>query len=351
MANLVYSHAAVESLAVHFIGNKNNNGELKLSEQETVVQPNAEQIFIDYFLSPFKNNEYYCFTHESELKLNEVYSFCRDVFENPKKFLKSSQQIAKHLYAQSLHPKIKEGELCIAYISNCIVDGQERKEAIAIFKSESKENVLRTKFKEGSYTVSPVEGISLNKLDKACLVFNRESETGYKLCIHDQAARSGEEAHYWKDSFLQVALRSDDHNNTHHFLKLAKSFITKELGEERGLETTRQVEMLDRSIRFFQNKEVVNTAQFADELFGEESGAVDAFNAYGAAYVHAHNIDIAAEFNVAPGAVKKQEKNYRSVIKLDRNFHIYVHGNPSLIEKGIDADGRKFYKIYYEAEL
>jgi hypothetical protein len=308
------------------------------------------KIFRDYFLSPFKSNEYYHFVHESELELNEVYKFCSDIFENPRKFLKASQHIARHLYAQSLHPKIKEGELCVAYISKCTLDGEANIDAIAIFKSESKENVLRTKFKDGSYTVSPVEGISINKLDKACVIFNSGKQDGYKVCIHDQAAKTGEEAHYWKDNFLQVALRNDEHNNTNHFLKLTKSFIIHELGEANGYDSKEQVALLDRSIRFFQNKEVVNTSQFAEEIFNQDEDIVKSFNTFGAAYVNTHNIDIAAEFPVAAAVVKKQEKNYRSVIKLDRNFHIYVHGNPALIEKGIESDGRKYYKLFYESE-
>jgi hypothetical protein len=54
MANLIYSEAAVEFLAIHFIGNKNNNGELKISEQETDVQANAEQNFSRLFFISFQ---------------------------------------------------------------------------------------------------------------------------------------------------------------------------------------------------------------------------------------------------------------------------------------------------------
>jgi hypothetical protein len=49
-------------------------------------------------------------------------------------------------------------------------------------------------------------------------------------------------------------------------------------------------------------------------------------------------------------AVKKQERIFKSVLKLDKNFHIYIHGDRELIEQGMDADGRKFYKIYFEEE-
>ncbi|MCC6583451.1 MAG: nucleoid-associated protein, partial [Chitinophagales bacterium] len=38
------------------------------------------------------------------------------------------------------------------------------------------------------------------------------------------------------------------------------------------------------------------------------------------------------------------------VLKLDRNFHIYIHGNTEMIQQGIDEDGRKFYKIFYQEE-
>ena len=41
----------------------------------------------------------------------------------------------------------------------------------------------------------------------------------------------------------------------------------------------------------------------------------------------------------------------RSVIKLDKNFHIYVHGGEQLIEQEYDEErGMKYYKLYYREE-
>jgi hypothetical protein len=48
--------------------------------------------------------------------------------------------------------------------------------------------------------------------------------------------------------------------------------------------------------------------------------------------------------------VKKQARVFKNILKLDKNFDIYIHGNRELIEKGIDENGRKYYKIYYEEE-
>ena len=61
-------------------------------------------------------------------------------------------------------------------------------------------------------------------------------------------------------------------------------------------------------------------------------------------------VSIAEEFPINQAAVKKNQRYFKSVIKLDKNFHIYIHGDRELIEQGIDKDGRKFYKIYYEEE-
>jgi len=49
--------------------------------------------------------------------------------------------------------------------------------------------------------------------------------------------------------------------------------------------------------------------------------------------------------------VKKMESSYKSVLKLDKNFHIYVHGKREYLEKGYDEDkGMNYYKVYFENE-
>ena len=46
--------------------------------------------------------------------------------------------------------------------------------------------------------------------------------------------------------------------------------------------------------------------------------------------------------------LKKEMKVLKSVIKLDKNFHIYVHGRRDLIERGFDeGKGKKYYKVFF----
>jgi hypothetical protein len=81
----------------------------------------------------------------------------------------------------------------------------------------------------------------------------------------------------------------------------------------------------------------------------EQPEVIESFNRYKSAYQQERDIDIADDFTISDSAVKKQSRIYKSVVKLDKNFHIYVHGNSNLIRQGADGNG-KFYKIYYKEE-
>ena len=63
-----------------------------------------------------------------------------------------------------------------------------------------------------------------------------------------------------------------------------------------------------------------------------------------------HSIHFISSHLTLQQAVKKQARVFKSVLKLDKNFHIYIHGNRELIEQGVEKDGRKFYKLYFESE-
>lgn len=90
------------------------------------------------------------FNHSSNLDLNEVNSYTKEVFDQntEKQFISSSQSIAKHLYECSLHPKVARGELIVTQISGIIYNNKSI-EVIGIFKSENKDSFLKI-IKKGS---------------------------------------------------------------------------------------------------------------------------------------------------------------------------------------------------------
>lgn len=88
--------------------------------------------------------------------------------------------------------------------------------------------------------------------------------------------------------------------------------------------------------------------EFANEVITQPE-VIDRFNQYKDSYAKERDIEFSDSFSISDTAVKKQARAFKSVIKLDKNFHIYIHGDRQLIEQGEDNKG-KFYKVYYKEE-
>ncbi|MGE7778024.1 nucleoid-associated protein [Chitinophaga caseinilytica] len=339
----------LELLTIHKVGNGNNDEPLVLSQQPLELQDETiGTLLLSYFIQPFANMaEYFRFTHEADIQLNEVYKYCSLIFENKDNFQEQSVNIAKHLYKHSTHPKIKGGELYITHFSKCQVDGEEV-EAIGIFKSETRDTYLKVFLNDENYQLNYDDGININKLDKGCLVFNIESEEGFKVSIVD--SNSKQEAVYWKDAFLQVERRADSYHQTETMVDLCQQFIQKKLPEEFEMNRIDQIELLKKSATYFKEKEEFKMEEFAEEVLGHPD-AVDAFREYRDHYRDEYKLDVPDEFEISNPAFKKGQKFFKSILKLDRNFHVYVHGNREMIERGYDEErSMNYYKLYFEEE-
>jgi hypothetical protein len=122
-----FFEASMAELSVHRIGNKSQDEFYVLSEQSIELKENLlRNLLQQYFLSPFeKTNEVYRFFHpNTDLNLNEVYHFAAEIFDNGEKFHNNSKELAKYLYDVSGHPKIKAGELYVAFFENVQIDGE-----------------------------------------------------------------------------------------------------------------------------------------------------------------------------------------------------------------------------------
>ena len=82
----------------------------------------------------------------------------------------------------------------------------------------------------------------------------------------------------------------------------------------------------------------------------EQPELIESFNAYKDRYQSERDVVFEDSFEISSDAVKKQSRSFKSVIKLDKNFHIYVHGDRRMIEQGEDEKGR-YYKVYYKEEF
>ena len=335
------------SLCLHKVGNKIADEGYKMSAKVIGIENNLKDLLTHYFVSSFKSQECFNFHHESDLKYNEVYGFVSEIFVNPETLFEQSVNLAKHLYEQSVHPKIKGGEFYTVYFKNCIVDGITT-DAVGLFKSENKDTFLKVFPSGDGFEIESEKGVNINKLDKGCLIFNTEKENGYVVAVVDNTNK-GSEAQYWIDDFLHVRPRKDEYYNTQNILSLCKNFVTKELSQQGDVSKADQVDFLNKSVQFFKEKESFDMVEFVNEVI-EKPALIESFNNYKKDFQKDREIDLSDNFVISESAVKKQARTIKSIIKLDKNFHIYVHGHRELIEQGVDEAGRKFYKIYYSEE-
>jgi hypothetical protein len=334
---------------VHKVGNPTRGEELKLSANPLTLNDDIVRgMLTRYFLSPFNEHDLYHFTHQSNLDMNEVYHYVSQLFSNPRSFVQQSVQLANFLYTKSTHAKVKEGELYVVHFSE-VPFHNEYVEAIGIFKSESKETFLKV-FPHGqSLEVIAEDGININKLDKGCIVFKQDKADGYRVCALDNTNKQND-AQYWMKEFLQVEPVVNDYHNTNEVLGMCKLFIHNELPERFEVSKAEQIDMLNRSMEYFKTQDQFKMEDFAREVIHHDD-VIDAFTQYKQTYEQAKQLQVEDEFDINLQAVKKQERNFKSVLKLDKNFHVYIHGRRDLIEKGYDElSGKQYYKLYFDNE-
>jgi hypothetical protein len=346
-----FFEASLSQLSIHKVGNKLLDEHLSLSDHSLKIDDEVlDNLLMNYFLKPFeKINEVYRLYHPTEdLNLNEVFHFVEMIFNDKNKFHKNSQQIATHLYDISNHPKIKSGELYLGYFTDLQIEG-ELLDAIGIFKSESKEPYLKVIQKSKEFEINyEQEAINIKKLDKGCLIFNTEKEEGYKVAVIDQT--NNIEAAYWIDDFLKLKIRNDNYTQTNTVLKVYKDFVTNKIDEEFEISKTDKIDLLNRSINYFKEKENFDMDEFSNEVLANEQG-IESFKRFKKNYEDEFETEIGDSFLISDTAVKKQARVFKSVLKLDKNFHIYIHGNKELIEKGYDEGLQmSFYKVYFKEE-
>lgn len=344
-----YSNCIINTVSVHRIGNKTNGDDLKLSKSPIDTSDELlTDLLMRFFLFPMTSNELFNFTFTNDdFTLNPIYTYATQLFDNPKTFHKQTVNIGKHLYEVSNHPQIKAGDLFITHFTDVSVDGVGM-DAIGIFKSENKQSFLKLDARGEEFSLDFEDGINIEKLDKGCLIFNTDRENGLKICIVDKSNKSSE-AQFWKDIFLMLRPCVNEYHYTKQFMDITKNYVTQKFTEEFEVTKADQIDVLNRSMNYFKTHDTFDKQEFEEEVL-QDKGVIKSFRNFDDNFREAHSIELEDSFEISTPAVKKQARLFKSVLKLDKNFHIYIHGDKELIEQGVDSDGRKFYKIYYKEE-
>lgn len=350
---MISAHEAdIVQISIHRSGQIAEQIPFVLSEAPFLITDDTlRQLLLSYFIRPFEQlAESYTFSHSSgELARNEVYAYVQEMFSDPDCFHARSQDLTRHLHHTSQHPRIKNGEFYVVRFQQLLVDGESR-EAIGLFKSEHKEPYIKVQATvAGAQVEYETEAINIRKLDKGCLILDEGAETGYRVLVTDLTNKQ-QEARYWMDEFLQLRLRHDFHSQTQAVLTLCKDFVEKGIDQEFEISKPEKLDLLQRSYQFFKKNDSFNQQVFEEEVIGHADG-IRAFRQYRDQVMEDLPVEIPEEFPLSSAAVKQHARVYRSILKLDRNFHVYIHGNQNLIERGYDeARGKSFYKLYFDEE-
>lgn len=333
----------IEAAVVQRVGNKSLGDGISFASELSpmdLVEPHLKTLIA----SSFKFEDLRQFYAIDSLEFNRVYRFVTNIFKNDENIIEQSNNLARHLYEQSEHPKIKVGEFYVVYFRNCEFDGKNV-DAVGLFKSENYETVLKILMKDNSLSFAPEKGIGLHKLDKGCIVFNIEKESGYRVFVVDNV-KSGSDAHYWVDKFLQVCPCHENYNQTQNMIKICKSFIEKIPNDSGKID---KVNYMNRSLEALK-EESVNVSDLVDKVFDNKKLASD-FKQYKETYQKENGIEIDDTFVTDIKAVKRKYTGSLTTIKLDKNFDISVRSGEELITRGYDKErGMHYYQLFFKEE-
>ena len=345
MLNL-YS-AQIESLSLHRVGNKSRNESIFLSERPYALNDEISVLLKEYFFKPFREKEenYFKLWHEVDVEFNEIYKAANTLFQDPSQAHSISKQITTHLFEQSNHPHIKNGEVYVTLFSNVLVDNQ-KVNALGIFKSELKHDFLEFEEQSKNLEILVRQGININKLDKGCLVLDLEKENGYKVLSMDS---NRYDTKYWLENFLGVEPLTDENFYTKNYLKFCQGFAKDVVlpAEDKQQE----VLFMNRAVNHFAKNDAFEESSFLNEVM-DNPELIPEFKHYKVEKGPKYSIEDVSNFDIANKAVSDARKKIKNVISLDTNIQIKMDFiNPEsaekFVEKGWDEERQMYYYLVY----
>ena len=119
---------------------------------------------------------------------------------------------------------------------------------------------------------------------------------------------------------------------------------------ENGVERADQIDMLNKSSDYFKDNKEFDIKDFEEKVIENEE-VIQAFQEYTQKVADENELEIRDSFGISETAVKKSRAQFKSILKLDKNFHIYIHGDRQKIVKGFDqSSGLNYYQIFFDKE-
>ena len=327
----------IKAAVVQRVGNKSNEDGVSFSDSLCQLD-GVEEYLLGVINASFKFDDWRQFYYIDDLELNPAYRFVSKIFENEDAIIKQANNLARHLYEQSIHPNIKIGEFYVVLLEGCEVDGVETN-AIGLFKSELHETVLTVKMENNRLVLTPEIGMNLKKLEKGCIVFNVEKDKGYKVVVVDNSV-SSKDAHYWVDNFLHVRNCDDDYHQTERLTEMCKRFVEK-VSEQSAVDGA----IIAKKATELLKSEEKLTVDNLPELLCQNDKQKAEFAAYRKSFEE-KNGALNDEVVLVKKAVNYKPVTRMNTLRIGDEFEVKVLNPEARMVQGSDDMG-KFWKLYY----
>lgn len=329
-------------MVVHHIGSKAKGDGVEFGGNLIPVD-DIEQDIKKLISKSFDITDMYHFYFESTVELNPVYTFVKTIFHDNKTFLQQSKHIAKILYECSSHPMIKEGELSLFYLEGCELDG-EKLDAIAIIKAETQQQLLQVSRNNQEVSAKKASGISLNKVEKGCVIFSKNEGQGYQVTIVDNLKKGGD-SKYWKDCFLHIKSYNGPKHQTKSLVEVCNDFINTVVADNDKLSKIDKAMISVRAKKVLQENKTLSVSDYTEEVF-QNFIMEKKFKEYVAERQMDGLIHQDGTINIDKTALSKAKTKVET-IKLDSNFDIRIFGGQDRIVKGYDNNaGMNYYQLF-----
>ncbi|NLL27769.1 MAG: nucleoid-associated protein [Bacteroidales bacterium] len=342
--------AYLSKLIIHRVGNKVLEDGLTLSEELVSLNDAYLNSLGNQLLMPFKKEDsLFNFYHDTDVNLNVMKTRCKKIFQDvDENFIPESISAAKELYELMQSPKLHGGEFWVAYFRGMLVDDEET-DAVAFFLMDERKNFVKLYSNETKYAIEMQSGTDPSGFLSGCIICNTDEENGYIISCSGKS--KGLDLRLWMDNFMVLKQNIDSFYKTQMAMQMCKEFVMEKIPEE--FETTRpdQADLLIKSMEYFKANDEFAVRDYEDEVLKQQE-LKDSFTHFARVFSRDQDLDMVNQnFLVNDRAVKKMARYFKSVIKLDSNFHIYVHGKREWIERGFDEEKKlNYYKTFFEKE-
>lgn len=360
---MIYANnATLVSLSVYRVGSSDGSAELSSAGhcvRHRIMLPEEEACcaILDYLVAGFTSEAWFHFQNQEGTNDSSLFSAFESYFESvsdDKSTDVAEDDPANRLdnIAKQVDQKMQEAQmtscyLFVAHIGSLIADG-EVTEAVALCLAEGGKTALSLCEEEETLRLSVHSILKPEHPDRGCIVFATEREEGFLVALSGDSGKTGR---LWRESVLQLQEKQNDYLHTKACMGLCKEFVVERLPEAHPLDKAAQAGLLHRSERYFKENDSFSVDSFAEEVIREPE-MIESFKNYREEVVRERETPVPDQFDISEAAVKKGARVFKSAIKLDKNFHIYVHGDRDRIRKGFDPQtGLHYYQIFFEEEL